>query len=400
MEKKKLPIGIKSFEEIRQNNYYYADKTTYLTPLTMDRRCEPYAAYYFLSRPPLFGKTVLLDTVRCLFEGRKELFKGLYIYNKWPFTEDNKYPVIVISLSDGDFSTLERTRHTISKKLDAIEEQFELPKRKKIKGLNSDRLYIRLFFILNAIKTKYKKKSVVLIDDYDKPILDAISDTKLSFDIRLELYNMFCALKDRDAIHFSIVSGVSLLCRTEYFYSASFRLNDITIDDYMCSICGFTQKEIDDVFASEIKSFDIDEVRRWYYGFHWDLFNSERDKVFCPYSILELFKSKEFKNYRIEKCSKNFHDVLNAVADPIYSSYDDSKKMMSDWRGLSHFDLEKYYPKVLLFQCGYLTISGKDNSLEPSKFILNYPNDKIAEVFKKNLKMIRDKKAKKEKKDR
>ncbi|GIX42955.1 MAG: hypothetical protein KatS3mg129_2688 [Leptospiraceae bacterium] len=258
----KLPIGIQSFEVIRTGNYYYVDKTKFVWKLVNDGK------YYFLSRPRRFGKSLFIDTLKQAFLGRKELFRGLYLEDRWDW--EKKYPVIHIDFGGGlvkDSNDLEEWIKEIlisNYKEYQIEQDIEIDINKKEKD-------IRLLF-KNLIIKLYKNSNsevVVLIDEYDKPILDRIEDKEEAIKIREVLKNFYSVLKPLDRyLKFVILTGVSKFSKVSLFSGLN-QLRDITLSEEYATICGYTQEELEEVFKEELRGEDREEIRRWYNGYSW-----------------------------------------------------------------------------------------------------------------------------------
>jgi len=211
---KRLPIGIQTFENIIEGNCYYVDKTQFIEKLTNGK-------HFFLSRPRRFGKSLFLDTLKEAFSGNKDLFKGLYIYDKWDW--DRKYPVIKISFGSGELNTPDGLRTKIEEIFLMIKHQFKI-------DLEYPSLSGRFLESIIKISEKYNEKVVVLIDEYDKPILDAIENIEFAKENREILKNFYGVLKDADPyLKLVFLTGVSRFSKVSIFSGLN-QLNDITID--------------------------------------------------------------------------------------------------------------------------------------------------------------------------
>ena len=250
---KRLPIGISDFKKLITNNYIYVDKTKYIYELVNN------GGYIFLSRPRRFGKSLLLSTVRYLYEGKRELFKGLYIEEKWDW--DEKYPVIKIDFSvdiKESKKIFERMKEELE--LNYARYEIEMDKEKDIPG-NFKKLIIEL-------NKKYKKQVVVLIDEYDKPILDLIEDKKQAEEVRKTLKIFYSVLKGMDEyIKFVIVTGVSKFAKVSLFSGLN-QLEDISLSKEYGDICGYTQEELEHYFKEYLDNVNIEEVRKWYISYN------------------------------------------------------------------------------------------------------------------------------------
>ncbi len=250
---KKLPIGISDFKELITNNYIYVDKTRYIYELLSSSK------YIFLSRPRRFGKSLLLSTIEYLHEGQRELFKGLYIEDKWDWNQI--YPVIKIDFSvdiKEHTEIYERMKEELE--LNYTKHEIEMDKEKDIPG-NFKKLIIEL-------NKKYKKQVVVLIDEYDKLILDVIEEKKQAEEVRKTLKSFYSVLKGLDKyIKFVLVTGVSKFAKVSLFSGLN-QLKDISLDKRYGDICGYTQSELENYFKEYLKDVNIEEVKEWYISYN------------------------------------------------------------------------------------------------------------------------------------
>ncbi|MDR1661549.1 MAG: AAA family ATPase, partial [Azoarcus sp.] len=251
MTRKKLPIGIQTFAKIREDNCYYVDKTAFAL-----RMIEEGTAY-FLSRPRRFGKSLFLDTLAELFAGNEPLFRGLYCHDKWDWSV--KYPVIRISFADG---VMESRAGLDARILDILAENEQRLGLETGCGEIPGR-FIRL---IQGAAGKFGQRAVVLVDEYDKPILDNLTRPDLGIEMRDGLRNLYSVIKGQDAhIKFALLTGVSKFSKVNIFSGLN-NLNDITLDAEYSDICGYTDMDVDTVFAPELEGLDRDEIRHWYNG--------------------------------------------------------------------------------------------------------------------------------------
>ncbi len=352
---KKLPIGIQTFAKIRdkEENYIYIDKTDLALKLINS------SGYYFLSRPRRFGKSLFLDTLKDIFEGKKELFEGLYIYDKWDW--ETTYPVIKISFGAG-----------------VIEDRADLDKRVlNIIKDNQEKLQIECEDIkdsrecfLQLIKLAYKKynqKVVILIDEYDKPILDNITDRELSKEIRDRLKNIYSVIKDSDQyVKFAFLTGVSKFSKVSLFSGLN-NLEDISLDSNYATICGYTHDDVKESFADRLDGVDLDELKRWYNGY-----NFLGEGVYNPFDILLFFsKNRLYRHYWFETGSPAF--LIELLKEQKYYLPSLENIYMSE-TDLSSFDVDDIKIETLLFQTGYLTIKEVKTRFNQETFKLGYPN--------------------------
>ncbi|WP_234247273.1 AAA family ATPase, partial [Billgrantia desiderata] len=250
--RKKLPIGIQAFDKLREGGYYYVDKTPQLHRLVVQ------GGYYFLSRPRRFGKSLLLDTLRCLFEGREALFEGLYIHDKWDWQV--RHPVIRLSFADGVMQNREQLDERIRDQLFQHRERLGVPLRRETDIAGEFSALIR------GTHEKYGQRVVVLVDEYDKPILDNLLEPERARELREGLKNLYSVLKDADPhLAFVLLTGVSKFSKVSLFSGLN-NLNDVTLDAPYATICGYTDDDIDTVFAPELPGLERSQIKHWYNG--------------------------------------------------------------------------------------------------------------------------------------
>ncbi len=363
---KKLPIGIQTFSEIITEGYVYVDKTEIAYNL-IDR-----GKYYFLSRPRRFGKSLFLDTLKDIFEGKKELFKGLYIYDKWDW--EVKYPVLRVSLGSGVHQSVQDLSENLLWILKKTERDLGVNCNKNLKPKQC------FEHLLISAYEKYNQKVVVLIDEYDKPILDNITDevTPVSTGINKEvaremrdaMKDFYGVIKDNDAyIQFVFITGVSKFSKMNLFSGLN-NLEDITLHPDYGNICGYTHNDLLTVFEEHLRGVDMQLVKQWYNGY-----NYFGDKVYNPFDIL-LFISNKFKfsNYWWETGNPSFLiDMLKTrnYYIPELENFVASKEI------LNTFDIDNIELVALLWQTGYLTITEETSTPFGIKYRLNTPNREI-----------------------
>ncbi len=350
---KKLPIGLNSLEKIVKENKVYVDKTKYILQLIEN------GDYYFLSRPRRFGKTLTVDVLMHLFEGHKELFEGLYIHDKWDWSKT--YPVIRIDFSGGDFSSKKGFEERVLTLLEKNEEKLEIKCEKKNPSNCFDEL------ISKAYK-KFNSKVVVLIDEYDKPILDNIEKQELAEELRDLLSNFYGVLKGLDEnLRFVLLTGVSKFSKVNLFSKLN-NLTDITLSRRYSALCGYTEDELDVYFNDYLKDADRDKIKLWYNGYSW-----LGERVYNPFDIL-LFISKgfSFRPYWFETGTPTF--LMKMIRKERYFIPNLENIEATD-AILGSFDVYSMKLEALLWQTGYLTI--KDTHILPdgsNVYMLSYPN--------------------------
>jgi len=360
---KKLGIGISDFKELIKGNYIYVDKTEYIYKLINSGK------YYFLSRPRRFGKSLLLSTIRYLFEGQRELYKGLYIEDKWEWEEI--YPVIRISFAK-DIKRKEDLRDRIREEIEKNYERNgeEMEEGKKDGGSLLEKLVIK-------INKKKRKQVVVLVDEYDKPILDVIEDKKEAEEVRKELKGFYSVLKDLDEyIKFVIITGVSKFSKVSLFSGLN-QLEDISLSKEYGNICGYTQEELEKYFKEYLEGVNIEEVKEWYNGYS---FLGER--LYNPFDILLYLKRKVFKNYWYKTGTPSF--LIKLIKRRRYDITKlDNLVVREDI--LEKFDIEEIRIEALMYQTGYLTIKEVYEREYGQEYRLGFPNKEVRISFNEDI---------------
>lgn len=354
---KKLPLSVNTLSTMYDENMIYVDKTEMAWNLVKQ------VGSFFLSRPRRFGKSLFVDTLRQIFEGNKSLFKGLYIYDKWDW--NISYPVIVVDFAGGVIQSRQELDRRIRKILQLNQERLGI-------SCANDNDIVGLFedTILNAFK-KYGRRVVVLVDEYDKPLLDNIELTEVAAQMREGLKNLYSVLKSQDAhIQFVFMTGVTKFSKVSLFSGIN-QLIDITLDENFSTICGYTYGELRLYFAEHLSGIDWDKLQRWYNGYKWlgDV------SVYNPYDLL-MFIHKQFsyRNYWFETGNPNFIIRLfekNRYFLPALEGIEVTESI------LNSFDIEKIDPVTLLFQSGYLTIETTFTRRDRLMFRLKIPNQEV-----------------------
>ena len=355
MNRKKLPIGIQTFSEIRSEGYYYADKTAFCLKLAEQGK------YYFLSRPRRFGKSLLIDTIGELFAGNKALFSGLYAEDKWDWSI--QYPVIRISFGGGIIESKADLTNKIQEQLRINQEILHIT-------CQDESTSVCFAELIRFTHEKTGQRVVILVDEYDKPILDNLLKPDVAKEVRDGLRNFYSVIKDCDAhIKFAMLTGVSKFSKVSLFSGLN-NLRDITISSEFSSICGYTDEDINTVFAPELEGLDRDQIRRWYNGYNWT-----GTSVYNPFDVLLLFQERQFKAHWFETGSPTF--LIDLLAQRGFFTPDLAQRQTS-LELLSAFDVEKISSEALLFQTGYLTISRLEEPL-PNYwiYVLGYPNHEV-----------------------
>ena len=282
MARRRLPIGLQTFREVREKNCYYVDKTDFV------RRLLDEGKHYFLSRPRRFGKSLFLDTLKELFEGNEPLFEGLAIQDGWDWSV--RHPVLRLDFSSGSYQGADDLRLELAAQLETLEEEAG------VAGRPDAPASVRFRYLIRALQRQSGQPVAVLVDEYDKPILDALDVPEIARANRDLLRGLYSTVEFADAdIRFSFITGVSKFSKVSLFSGLN-NLKDISLDPRYSAICGYTDADLDDVFAPELPGLDRDRIREWYNGYSW----LGADKVYNPYDILLLFDERKFATHWFE----------------------------------------------------------------------------------------------------
>ena len=361
--KRKLPIGIQTFREIREDNCYYVDKTPYI------RRLVDEGKHYFLSRPRRFGKSLFVDTLKELFEGNEPLFRGLDIHGRWDWSV--RHPVIRLSFGSGHFRDPKGLHASLTAQLERLEERAGV-------GSAYDTAPERFGTLIEKLHERAGQRVVVLIDEYDKPILDALDDPDVARANRDHLRGLYATVKDSDAdIRLTFLTGVSKFSKVSLFSGLN-NLYDITLDARYSALCGYTESDLDEVFAPELPGLDRARVREWYNGYSW----LGEEKVYNPFDALLLFARRQFGPWWFETGTPSF--LVRTLARRGVGSVDlDGMRGTQDL--LSVFDVDEIEPAALLFQTGYLTIRDEEDFDGEPLYRLGYPNREVRQSLNRVL---------------
>ena len=364
MEERFLPIGIQDFEKLRKENYVYVDKSSLVYQLA--RISTP----YFLSRPRRFGKSLLLSTMEAYFLGKKELFAGLDIEKEekdW-----TEYPVIKISFGSDNYETKTKLLAVLDDTLTKIERMFSVVK-------TSDLPSIRFKNLIQSVAEKTGQKVVILIDEYDKPILDALY-TEYEEQNRQELRSFYSPLKDSDKyIRFLFITGITKISHVNIFSGLN-QMNDISLNRSYSSICGISESELDKYFQPEIEKLAEDQemtvaetkakLAEMYDGYH---FTHDVEGVYNPFCLLKCFSERDFGSYWFESGTPTFL-VKTLQNQPLFlSSLVNGKRVKED--NFKNYDPDSKNMLPVVYQSGYLTIKGFVNVL--LKKFVNVPDDDL-----------------------
>ena len=371
--RRRLPIGVQTFRKIRETDSYYVDKTPWIGRMVSE------GSHYFLARPRRFGKSLLVDTIKDLFEGAGALFEGLAIHDAWDWSK--KAPVVRLSFGGGSFSEPGQLQAGVEDRLAAIERAHSIERQAATPAG-------RFAAILRELHMRSGRRVVVLVDEYDKPILDALTGgrclqdgegNRTAYDNRDFLRGLYSVIKDADAhIRFSFLTGVSKFSKVSLFSGLN-NLIDITLDPRYSSICGYADADLDTVFAPELPGLDRDRVRDWYNGYNW----LGEETLYNPFGVLTLFRTRRFASHWFETGSPSFLvETLfrRRVASP------NLERMVAGEDLLSAFDVDHIATEALLWQTGYLAIRAERvDRLGESKYVLGYPNREVRAGLNRSL---------------
>ena len=366
----RLPLGLQTFAKVREGNFAYVDKT----PQALDLANA--AGVYFLARPRRFGKSLFLDTLRNLFEGRRELFQGLHAEDKWEWAV--RYPVIKLDMS-GTSESVGALRTVLEGKLRSAAKRLGVE-------LSDTCEPVKLFEqLIEEAHNLHGHPVVLLIDEYDKPMLDNIDDMELAQQMLKQLRGFYSIIKAADEhLHFVMLTGVSKFSKVSIFSGLN-NLEDISLDPQYASICGYTEDDLNEVFAQHLQGVDREQLRRWYNGY-----NFLGDKlVYNPHDILHFIKRSQsfgepqFDNYWFESGTPTF--VVDLLArDQILPQQLEPQNVGREL--IDSCPIDKLELRTVLFQSGYLTIDAADRSdPEAITYKLVCPNHSVRSALQNNL---------------
>ena len=373
---KNLPIGIKDFSKLRQGNCVYVDKTQYIHHLFT----TGYA--YYLSRPRQFGKTLLISTMEELFGGNKELFEGLFIYDKWDWEKKN--PVIKFDFSNIVCASDEELQSCIADILKGQAKKFELDVEISDLMLSSS-----FSDLIRELHKKFNADIVVLVDEYDKAVLSNIQKPEVMRANRELLGNFFQVLKSNGKFIRSIFITGSAKFSSGSIFSGFNNVSDITFNSKSDSICGFTQEELESAFSEHISANAkklqmnnqdlLDEIKRFYYGYSW---NGE-ETVYNPFSTLKFLEGGKFRYFWSESGAPTFLIERIKNENQIEWILGD---LSIDLNSFSRSDPDNCGDTLLLFQNGYLTVKGEERDEDYcTVFSVGMPNIETREVLMRDL---------------
>ena len=364
----KYPIGIQDFEKLRTNGYSYVDKSRFVYKLATE------GEYYFLSRPRRFGKSLFLSTLEAYFQGKKELFEGLAIYDLE--TDWKKYPIFHIDLNTANFREKDSLYTVLNDYLTSWEDKY---------GTRESEATLALRFkgVIARAAEKEGCGVVILIDEYDKPILQTLRDPELQAEHRAQLKAFYSVLKTQDRyIKFAFLTGVTKFGKVSVFSDLN-NLTDISMDHRYISICGMTEKELLTNFKEGISELaeangdteeaTIAKLKARYDGYH---FEENTVGIYNPFSVLNTLSRLRYKDYWFETGTPTF--LVDLLKMHNYRLPDMTKERVSD-DVINSVDSLSTNPIPVIYQSGYLTIKGYDERFK--KYLLGFPNREVEEGF-------------------
>lgn len=360
------PVGVQNFEKIRKEGYVYVDKTALIHRLVKS------GTYYFLSRPRRFGKSLLISTLEAYFSGKKHLFEGLAIEDLE--TEWNEYPVLHFDLNAKKFDAVEDLYELVGRQLERYELQYEtVAVDQSLDG--------RFYNLVMSIADRTHKRVVILVDEYDKPLLQTIGNSELQNTYREILKAFYGVMKSCDGqIHFGFLTGVTKFGKVSVFSDLN-NLDDISMDPAYYDICGISEDELNEYFDAEIgilaeenditKEQAYDRLRNEYDGYH---FCENVSGVYNPFSVLSTLRKNRFGNYWFETGTPTYLVELLKRSDFQLDKIDGYKTGKDVLNGI-----DPGSPVAMIYQSGYVTI--KDYDSEFDLVTVGFPNKEVERGF-------------------
>ena len=379
-EIRNMPVGIQSFEIMRTSPYVYVDKTHFIPKLEVVGRA------YFLTRPRRFGKSLFISTLQAYFEGRKELFKGLAIekIKAEAGSEWQSYPVLKLDLNAKKYTKEEHLDEILNEHIDEWKHTYSI--ECKYKAPDSAFAYI-----IKSLYEKFNQRVVILIDEYDKPLIATLENKELHEQYRATLKAFYSVIKSSgDFIHLSFLTGVTKFSKVSIFSDLN-NLYDISFDKEYSSLCGIAEEELLSNFAEEVKAlaneydqtYDemINILRQRYDGYR---FSEKEERIYNPFSLFNVFAKNKLGNYWFESGTPTF--MVHLFEQKAFALPDLEGNITMSARSIDMYRLSYSNLVPLLFQSGYLTIKDYDRELD--MYVLGYPNDEVKYAFIECLMMV------------
>ena len=379
-EIRNMPVGVQSFEAMRLGNFVYVDKTHFIPKL------EKLSIAYFLARPRRFGKSLFISTLQAYFEGRKELFKGLAIekFKAEAGSEWQSYPVLKLDLNAQKYTREEDLTTILNENISMWEEKYNV----KTRSPDPISAFTRIIQLLHE---KFNKRVVILIDEYDKPLIATLENEELHEQYRSTLKAFYSVIKSsNDYIHLSFLTGVTKFSKVSIFSDLN-NLFDISFDREYSSLCGITEEELLSNFDEEVKALAseynktndemINILRQRYDGYR---FSEKEERIYNPFSLFNVFAKNKLGDYWFESGTPTF--MVHLFEQKAFALPDLEGNITMSARSIDMYRLSYSNLIPLLFQSGYLTIKDYDRELD--MYVLGYPNDEVKYAFIECLMMV------------
>ena len=372
-DEKYMPVGVQSFEAMRMGNYVYVDKSHFIPKM------EKLSRAYFLTRPRRFGKSLFLSMLQAYFEGRKELFKGLAIekIKAEKGEEWKKYPVLKLDLNAQKYTREEELIIILNDHMDKWKKNYNIQ-------FESSNICSAFTKIIEALYKKFGEKVVILVDEYDKPLIATLENEELHEQYRTTLKAFYSVIKSSgDYIHMSFLTGVTKFSKVSIFSDLN-NLSDMTMQREYSTICGITQEELETYFAPNIKEMAkeyevsynemIAKLKKKYDGYH---FSEDLIRIYNPFSLCNAFETKKLGDYWFETGTPTF--LVHLLEQKYFSIPDLEGNIEMSSRVFEEYRINNENLAPLLFQAGYLTIKTYDKHYDT--YMLGFPNDEVRYAF-------------------
>jgi len=376
-EIRNMPVGVQSFEAMRLGSFVYVDKTQFIPKL------EKLSIAYFLTRPRRFGKSLFISTLQAYFEGRKELFKGLAIekFKVETGSEWQSYPVLKLDLNAKEYTKPEHLVEILTEHINEWKQKYNI----QFEAIAPDSAFTK---IIRLLYEKFNKRVVILIDEYDKPLIATLENEELHEQYRATLKAFYSVIKSsNDYIHLSFLTGVTKFSKVSIFSDLN-NLYDISFDEEYSSLCGITEEELKNNFSTEVQVIAdkyektqeemLSILKKKYDGY---CFSKKKEHIYNPFSLCIAFERKDLGDYWFESGTPTF--MVHLFEQKVFELPDLEKNINLSMRDMNEYRLSYVNLVPLLFQAGYLTI--KDYKWEEDTYILGYPNDEVKYAFLYNL---------------
>ncbi|MGP1415410.1 MAG: AAA family ATPase [Treponema sp.] len=379
-----MPVGIQSFEAMRLGNFVYVDKTHFIPKL------EKLSIAYFLARPRRFGKSLFISTLQAYFEGRKELFKGLAIekFKAETDSEWQSYPVLKLDLNAGNYRDSQELKLVLNAHIKDWCKQFGLVQQFDVAHLN-------FAYIIKSLYEKFNQRVVILIDEYDKPLIATLENEELHEQYRATLKAFYSVIKSsNDYIHLSFLTGVTKFSKVSIFSDLN-NLYDISFDREYSSLCGITEEELLSNFAEEVQAlatkynqkYDemLDVLRARYDGYR---FSEKEERIYNPFSLFNVFAKNKLGDYWFATGTPTF--LVRLLEQRYFDIQDLEGNIQITADDINEYRIGQENLIPLLFQTGYLTVKDyREEGLSyVGRYTLGYPNDEVKYAMVKRLMKI------------